>query len=71
MIPLTDEEIKSYEEQKVCHICEGGFCYDKSKEKEFKINHKVRDHCHYTRKLRGAPHNTCNLSCKVSRKVSQ
>ena len=25
MIPLTDEENKSYEEQKACHICEE-FC---------------------------------------------
>ena len=23
MIPLTDKEIKFYEEQKVCHICKG------------------------------------------------
>ena len=25
MIPLTEEEIKSYEEQKVCHICKKSF----------------------------------------------
>ena len=29
--PLTKKEIKSYEKQKVCHICEKKFCYDKSK----------------------------------------
>ena len=29
MIPLTDEENKSYEEQEACHICEGKFCTNK------------------------------------------
>ena len=30
MIPLTDKEIKFYEEQEVCHICKKGFFYDKN-----------------------------------------
>ena len=51
-----DEEIKSYKGQKVYHICKGRFCYDKNKESEFKRNHKVRDHCHYTGRLREAAH---------------
>ena len=68
MILLTDEEIKSYKEQKVRRICKGKFCYHKNKGIEFKRNHKVRDHCHYTRKVRGA-HNTCNLRCKVPKKI--
>ena len=67
MMPLTDEEIKSYKEQKKCRICNGKFCYDKKK--EFKCNHKVRDHCHYTRKFRGAAHNICNLRCKIPKKI--
>ena len=33
MIPLTNKEIKSYEKQKVCHICKKKICYDKSNEK--------------------------------------
>ena len=33
MIPLTNKEIKSYEKQKVCHICKKKFCYDKNKKK--------------------------------------
>ena len=57
MIPSTDEEIKSYKGQKVYHICKRKFCYDKNKESEFKRNHKVRDHCHYTGKFREAAHN--------------
>ena len=28
-------------------------------------NYKVRDHCHYTGKYRGAAHNICNLRYKV------
>ena len=31
MIPLTNKEIKSYEKQKVCYICEKKFCDDKNK----------------------------------------
>ena len=44
MIPLRNKEIKSYEKQKVCHICKKEFCDDKN-------NKKVRDHCHYTGKF--------------------
>ena len=32
MIPLTDEENKSHEEQEVCHICIEKFCLDKNDE---------------------------------------
>ena len=31
MIPLTNKEIKSYEKQKVCYICEKKFCNDENK----------------------------------------
>ena len=55
MIPLTKEEKIHYNEQEICYICK----------KEFGINnkkhYKVRDHCHYTGKYRGAAHNICNL----------
>ena len=34
MIPLTDKEKESYENQKICHICEKEFCTDKNN-KEF------------------------------------
>ena len=53
MISLTDNENRSYEVQKKCHICQKGFCYDKNEEKKFKLYQKVRDHCHYTEKFRG------------------
>ena len=62
MIPLTNKEIKSYEKQKVCHICKEKFCNDKNKK-------KVRDHCHYTRKFRGPAHSGCNLRYKVPKEI--
>ena len=34
MIPLTDEENKSYEEQQICHICKKKFCLDETDESE-------------------------------------
>ena len=50
MIPLTKKEEENYNNQKVCYICKKEF--DKSDKK----HHKVRDHCHYTGKYRGAAH---------------
>ena len=50
MISLTNKEIKSYEKQKVCYICEKRFCDDKNKNSEYDPYHKVRDHCFYTGK---------------------
>ena len=69
MISLTNKEIKSYEKQKVCHICEKKFCDDKNKKSEYDLYHKVRDHCHYTGKFRGAAHNICNLRYNVPKKI--
>ena len=54
MIPLTDQEKKSSENQEICYICEKEFCIDKNNKKEFKKMQKVRDHCYYTGKYRGA-----------------
>ena len=69
MIPLTDKEIESYEKQKVCHICKKEFCYNKNEKNKFKLYQKVRDHCHYTGKFRGAAHSICNLRYKVQREI--
>ena len=59
-MPLTDEENKFYEEQKLCNICKKGFSIDNGKK-----HHKVRDHCHYTGKFRAAAHSICNLRYKT------
>ena len=58
MAPLAKEEEEDYNNQKVCYICK----------KEF-IDDKVRDHCHYTGKYRGAAHNTCNLRYKIPKNI--
>ena len=69
MIPLTDNENKYYEEQEKCHICQKEFCYDKNEKTKFKLYKKVRDHCHYTGKFRGAAHSICNLNYKVPQEI--
>ena len=40
MIPITNEENKSYKKQKVCYICKKEFSTDDDNKKY----HKVRDH---------------------------
>ena len=65
MIPLTNEETKSYKKQKVCYICKKEFSTDDNNKKY----HKVKDHCHYTGKFRGAAHNICNLRYKTPKEI--
>ena len=69
MIQLTDEEARFYEEEELCRICNEEFFNDKNEKSEFKLYHKVRDHCHYTGKFRGAAHSICNL--RYSKKFQQ
>ena len=68
VIPLTDEENKSYEEQEICHICNEKFCTEEHGE-NYKNRRKVKDHCHYTGKFRGAAHSICNLRYKVPENI--
>ena len=68
MIPLTKEENKSYKKQKICHICKGKFCVDKDDE-NYKNKTKVKDHCQYTGKFRGAAHSKCNFNYKVPKDI--
>ena len=63
IIILTKEEKLNYNDQQICYICKKEF--DKSDKK----HHKVRDHCHYTGKYRGAAHNICNLRYKVTKEI--
>ena len=65
MDPLTEDEKKSIENQKLCHICEKEFFTD-SNNKEMR---KVRDHCHYTGKYRGGALSKCNLNYKVVKEI--
>ena len=58
MIPLTKEEEDNYNKENICHIC-----------KKECNNDKVRDHCHFTAKYRGAAHNTCILRYKIPKNI--
>ena len=61
---LTPEEEFSFHMADKCNICEKKFYKDK------KNNYiKVRDHCHYTGKYRGAAHKICNLKYNAPRKI--
>ena len=52
---FTFKDKDDFEKAKICWICQ----------KEFgEREKKVRDHCHYTGKYRGAAHNKCNLQFK-------
>ena len=69
MKQLTNKEKKSYEKQKVCYICKKEFCTDKNDKSKFKLHKKVRDHCHFTGKFRGAAHCICNLCYKIPKEI--
>ena len=63
MILLTKKEEENYNNQKVCYICKKEF------DKSHKNHYKVRDHCHYTGKYKGAAHNICNLRYKIPNEI--
>ena len=51
--------------EKVCYICKKRFSTDDDNKKYL----KVRDHCHYTGKYRGAAHDICNLRYKTPKGI--
>ena len=65
IIALTKEEKINYNDQGICYICKKEFSNDDKK------NYKVRDHCHYKGKYRGAAHNICNLRYKVPKEIPE
>ena len=56
MDKLTKEQTVEFVTAKECHIC-----FKKFSPKD----RKVRDHCHYTGKYRGAAHSSCNLRYRI------
>ena len=64
-IPLTKEEKIAHRIQKRCYICKKKFSTD-DKNKKY---HKVKDHCHYTGKCKGAAHDICNLRHKIPKEI--
>ena len=57
------DELNQFNDATECWICKGEFD-DTVDEKGYKKNEKVKDHCHYTGRFRGAAHNSCNLKYK-------
>ena len=55
MVPLTLEQNNFYNKQEICYICRERFCMDKV-DKNYINKRKAKDHCHFTRKFRGAAH---------------
>ena len=64
MNPLTPEEKQQYREVSECHLCGKGF-----RVSEDIGDRKVRDHCHYTGKFRGAAHSRCNLVHRIPKHI--
>ena len=56
MEPLTKAQLEEYNRVTKCHICFKPFREG---------NRKVRDHCHYSGKYRGAAHSLCNLQYNI------
>ena len=65
MISLTKKEEKKHNNQEVSHICKKGCSIDGNDKKY----HKVKDHCHYTGKYRGAAQDICNLTYKIPKEI--
>ena len=63
MIPLTKKEEKHHNKQEGYYICKKEFNTDDKK------HYKVKDHCHYTGKYRGAAHNICNLRYRIPKEI--
>ena len=62
MIPLTKKEKNRHIGQKVCKRIFK--CDDDNKK-----YHKLKDHCHYTGKYRGAAHDICSLRYKILKEI--
>ena len=57
---FTDEDMNNFYEANICWICKEEFD-DTPNKNGYRKNGKVRDHCKFTGKYRGAAHNICNL----------
>ena len=65
MMPLKKKEEENHNNQKICYICKKEFNTDDSDKKHL----KVKGHCHYTGKYRGAAHNICNLGYRIPKEI--
>ena len=66
MLTLTEIELKSHQDATQCYICRQKFTQKFAKDKSHR---KLRDHCHFTDKYRGATHSICNLRFNVPNEI--
>ena len=61
---FTEQDLRTYESSSTCWICQGEFSEKEDGRTQGK--NKVRDHCHWTGRFRGAAHSKCirNLRLK-------
>ena len=57
---ITPEEEEQFNQASNCWICDG----------PLNLQDRVRDHCHYTGRYRGAAHNKCNLKYSKPNNIS-
>ena len=57
---ITEEEEEQFKQASDCWICR----------KKLNLEDRVRDHCHYTGRYRGAAHNICNLKYSKPNNIS-
>ena len=57
---ITEEEQEQFNQASDCWICK----------KKLNLEDRVRDHCHYTGRYRGAAHNKCNLKYSKPNNIS-
>ena len=57
---ITEEEEQQFKQASNCWICH----------KKLNLEDRVRDHCHYTGRYRGAAHNICNLKYSKPNNIS-
>ena len=62
---LAKKQGKMHNKQQVWYICKKRFSTDDGKKRYF----KVKDHCHFTGKYRGAAHDICDLKYKISKEI--
>ena len=64
---FTKNDVIDFDNAKICHIREKEFKTKGKEDKNYWMQKKVRDHCHFTGKYCGATHYHCNLMCEKPR----
>ena len=66
MLPLTKNELKLHQDATECYICRKNVLIKFANDKNCR---KVRDHCHFTGKYRGAAYSICNLKFNLPNEI--